>query len=231
MGLGKQFPEVGETINDYFLESLLSNTSESTRIYIAISQSLHSQVVIKVILLTDNDNHYIDEESDILREVNSPYVLKALDIFDIDYPIDSTKNTNKLRFIVTPKIGEKDALSFTQKYDYVKYIIYDVLKALQYLHNMNIVHRDIKPENIFVEYLDEKKPPIYLGNDSFEKIQNKTEDNFSYKQSAPIHAVLGDLGFAKRYPSNQIINETEEYVGTLQYCSPQVAIHLPCMFI
>ena len=34
--------------------------------------------------------------------------------------------------------------------DYIRKIIYQLLKAIQYCHKCDIVHRDIKPENLLV---------------------------------------------------------------------------------
>jgi serine/threonine protein kinase len=43
-------------------------------------------------------------------------------------------------------IGSSLALSEEQ----VRFIMLQILKALHYLHENNILHRDIKPENIFL---------------------------------------------------------------------------------
>ena len=37
-----------------------------------------------------------------------------------------------------------------QNEDAVKYILYETLKSLEYLHSMHIIHRDIKSDNILV---------------------------------------------------------------------------------
>lgn len=237
MNQDETFPQIGETINKYVFETLLAVTSKSTRIYIAYSSDLKIQVVIKVISLDDADLNSVDTESQILIETSSMYVLNAIDLFNFKYKRNSFSQPSLLRFLVTPKIGNFDAFSFPKRKEYAKYIIYDTLKALQYLHGMNIMHRDIKPENIFISCYDDKKvaKARYDNSDyncdlSFDTslstnfLLNNEDDDFR-----PVRAVLGDFGLAKRYSPESGMIETEEYVGTLQYCSPQVAVHVPCM--
>jgi mitogen-activated protein kinase 15 len=33
---------------------------------------------------------------------------------------------------------------------HIKYILYQILKALHYLHSASIIHRDLKPSNILI---------------------------------------------------------------------------------
>ena len=116
-------------------------------------------------------------------------------------------------------------------------LIYQLLKAISFIHSKNLFHRDIKPENIFISCYDDKKvaKARYDNSDyncdlSFDTslstnfLLNNEDDDFR-----PVRAVLGDFGLAKRYSPESGMIETEEYVGTLQYCSPQVAVHVPCM--
>lgn len=234
MNKDEKFPEIGETINQYLFESLLAITSKSTRIYVAYSSNLKMQVVIKVISLDDADMNHVDAEAQILTEVNSIYVLNAIDVFNFKYKKNSLSKPYLLRFLVTPKIGDLDAYDFPKKKEYAKFIIYDTLKALQYLHGMNVMHRDIKPENIFIQCFDDKKNAKPCNDDDNYSFDSSLSLNYLFNRddvnkSRPIRAVLGDLGLAKQYSVNQGMEETKEFVGTLQYCSPQVAVHAPCM--
>ncbi|OHS93371.1 AGC family protein kinase [Tritrichomonas foetus] len=191
-----EFPQVGDTINDYTFDDILYSL-DSRKIYLATRYDSISQpqkVVIKVISIENDDIQCINNETNLLLEINSPFVLNAIEIFD----------SNGFRFLVTPRISDGDSLAFAGKCDelFVKCIIYDVLKGLNYLHEMNIWHRDIKPENIFIKLNDD---------------QNK-----------PVTAVVGDLGFAKKFDYQE--NQSDEYIGTLPFCSPQIIANHPCMF-
>lgn len=81
----------------------------------------------------------------------------------------------------------------------VKFIFYQILRAVQHLHRKNICHRDIKAENIL---LDSKLP-------------------FS-------RALLADFGMSKiadnlKYTSTlNIVNSTRTKCGTANYLAPEV---------
>jgi p38 MAP kinase len=34
--------------------------------------------------------------------------------------------------------------------DHIKYIVYQLLRALKYLHSANVIHRDLKPSNLAI---------------------------------------------------------------------------------
>lgn len=48
-----------------------------------------------------------------------------------------------------------DAITIAQKFseDQAALMIDNLVSALAYLHNMNVVHRDVKPENLLVKLI------------------------------------------------------------------------------
>lgn len=71
-------------------------------------------------------------------------------------------------------------------------IIRQLLEALQYLHNNEIVHRDVKPDNIFLTSLDDGA-----------------------------RVVLGDFGWARAIPGQGMHRQRmHTFCGTKDYLAP-----------
>ena len=65
----------------------------------------------------------------------------------------------------------------------IGHVIYQVLLALNFCHNIQIMHRNIKPENILIEdFITSKNTPIVDG------VQSQDD----------MHVKLTDFGFAVR---------------------------------
>jgi len=115
---------------------------------------LNSRVAIKMIPKAFQDE--IDAKR-ILREIKllkhlkhenivsivdmMPPMMRYVDDFKDVYIVGELMETDLYRIIYS-----KQSLSL----DHVQYFIYQVLRALKYIHSANVLHRDLKPSNLLV---------------------------------------------------------------------------------
>ena len=64
-----------------------------------------------------------------------------MDDFHDVYIVSELMETDLYRIIYS-----KQSLSI----DHVKYFVYQILRALKYIHSANVIHRDLKPSNLLV---------------------------------------------------------------------------------
>uniref|UniRef100_A0A7S2WW08 Mitogen-activated protein kinase n=1 Tax=Rhizochromulina marina TaxID=1034831 RepID=A0A7S2WW08_9STRA len=96
------------------------------------------------------DAKRILREITLLRKFNHENIIRILDLLP---PTDSVEKWEDL-YIVTELmetdlhriIYSKQALSL----DHVQYFVYQILRALKYMHSADVVHRDLKPSNILL---------------------------------------------------------------------------------
>ena len=97
-----------------------------------------------------------------MNHVKSSYTVLPINYFKTPY----------WNCLILPAYLDGDSFGYIQKNEpneqISKQIIYDVLKGLIHLENVNVIHHDIKPENVFL-----------------------------YRKSNKIHAIIGDFGFSE----------------------------------
>jgi serine/threonine-protein kinase len=119
-------------------------------VYRGIQEPLQRPVAIKLLingLSRDKEaRHRVDRESYIIARLTHPNIIHVIDrgITADEMPYFVMEYVEGLDLGTASKINE---ISHTSKID----IIIQILKALSYAHQNNVIHRDIKPENILID--------------------------------------------------------------------------------
>ena len=109
--------------------------------------------------------HFFDDEIDckrilrevtLLRKLRHPFVVDLIEILQPDDP--DTFNT----IYVVMEYAESDLKKIIKsnihlELLHIETIIYNLLCAIKYLHESNVLHRDLKPENLLLDDLNNIK--------------------------------------------------------------------------
>ena len=104
------------------------------------------KLIKKASTVSTKDDINIINEIEILKKLDHPNVLKIFEFYvskDSYYLLTELCHGGELfdEIISRGPFDEKQSA----------YLMYQILSAVNYCHNMNIIHRDLKPENIFIE--------------------------------------------------------------------------------
>ncbi|KAL4438600.1 hypothetical protein ABPG74_015498 [Tetrahymena malaccensis] len=97
-------------------------------------------------LLNKNYLKYAQTELNILKKCRNPFIINLYASFQTQnyiYMALEYCSGGDLGLILAQKNGMKEKT--------IKFIIAQVILAIEYLHNMNVVYRDLKPENILLD--------------------------------------------------------------------------------
>ena len=162
----------GQDLGGYHLSTLIIRTKNS-EIYQSYDPSTSQKLAIKVYDYRFADTQSVENEISLMEEISSPYVVHPIYTFLDDY----------YRCIVMPLYSNGDLFDFIDQYDMLAVesnyegtresvavqIMYQALRALEYLHSIGIWHRDIKPENFLVEDRSLIVPKVLLCDFGYAK--------------------------------------------------------------
>lgn len=150
-------------------------SGSSSRVFEVVDQKTGKSCALKLLnpaLCVDaNQSKAYTKEFEILKDLNHPNIAKVYDIGMIN------ENDVDQIFIVTELIKGEDLFESTKAFDFQTYEILFVqcLRALNYIHQKDILHLDIKPQNILVTY-DNDKPSAKLIDFGLARLINETKD-------------------------------------------------------
>jgi len=125
------------------------------RVQNRITDSIRAMKIInKSSTCSEEDDKEILNEINILRTLDHPNILKIFEFY-----------SNKESYSIVTELcsgGELfqeivDKGPFNESYS--AYVIFQILSAINYCHNMKIIHRDLKPENILIVDRDKNNFP------------------------------------------------------------------------
>ena len=191
-----------QQIGDITLLKLLGKGSYG-EVYLSLKRNENKYFATKKINRIKADTEmtrYFKYEINILRILNHQNIVKLEEIIIDQYNY----------YIVMEYINGGELSDYLKKYmlkynkpfpeDIVQYLMKQIVDALIYIHDLNIIHRDLKLENIMV---------------SFDSEKDKEELNM---MKAKIKII--DFGFAIILPSK--FSLTNSAVGTFMYMDPKI---------
>ena len=148
----KDYIQKGDTISDYQKIKRIGKGSYGS-VFKVMKKSTNLIRAMKVIPKNfQKDNDEILREINILKNLDHPNVMKIYEFLEDDknyYLIQEFCDGGDLDTILK---GKKIYCEFL-----VKFIMYQVFLAINYLHSNNIVHQDIKKKNITIVTLGENE--------------------------------------------------------------------------
>ena len=191
-----------QQIEDITLLRLLGKGSYG-EVYLSLNQNAKKLFATKKVKRKKTDDEmtkYFKNEINILRILNHPNIVK----------LEEIKMDENNYYIVMEYINGGELSDYLKKYiekygkpfseEIVQYLMKQIISALIYIHDLNIIHRDLKLENIMVDFDNEK---------------DKEELNM---MKAKIKII--DFGFAIMLSSK--FSLTNSAVGTFMYMDPKI---------
>jgi serine/threonine protein kinase len=187
-------PMVGDELSGYRLRGVMGRGGMSV-VYEAENPRLGSTVALKVLApeLATNDlfRARFLKESRIAASLNHPNVIPIYDMGAHDDLLFIA-----MRYVVGADLRMVLKAKGWLTPDQALLLIGQAGRALDAAHRHGLVHRDVKPGNILIE----------RGSDD---------------EGEPDHVYLSDFGISKHVASRSGLTATGEFMGTIDYISPE----------
>lgn len=166
----------GKTIH-YSAERIIGNGSFGV-VFQAVVEETGEVVAIKKVL---QDKRFKNRELQIMRQLNHCNIVQLKHCFYCNGEKPDELYLNLvLEYIPDTVYGVARQLQKSKQYMpvvLVKLYIYQICRALAYIHSMGICHRDIKPQNLL---LDPRSHVVKLCDFGSAKVLQRNEPNVSY---------------------------------------------------
>eukprot|EP00118_Oscarella_pearsei_P028549 m.2447 g.2447 ORF g.2447 m.2447 type:complete len:889 (+) comp8663_c0_seq1:136-2802(+) len=206
---GSEKPNVGELYQIYRDEIL--GSGQFGIVYAGVHRLSGQDVAVKVIdkaRFPTKQETALKNEVAILKNIHHPGIVTLSDMYETQDKVfvvmEKMRNDMLEMILNSPKGRLSERVT--------KYLIAQILSALRYLHNKNIVHCDLKPENVLLAN-EEEMPLVKICDFGFSRIIH----DHSFRNS-----VVGTPAYlAPEVLSNQPYNRSLDMwsVGVIIYVS------------
>ena len=190
-----------------------------------------------------NKFYQIYLESQILHELNSPFIVKIYGSF-----YSKAKIYMVLDYLSNGDFGTFLKMNYPLKLDTIRFYAAELVLFLEYLQSQKIVHRDLKPENIMlndkyhltvIDFATVRKIGYYYDKNEMKfkqdnyDLENDNEDIKGTKvivnpddddddDEEEIEDNINDFENGKNNKIKKIPPRNKTFVGTAEYVSPEV---------
>ncbi|KAJ7309875.1 hypothetical protein JRQ81_007950 [Phrynocephalus forsythii] len=152
--------EYPKELREKYIISKTLGTGACGEVKLAFERETCNKVAIKIInkrkcmadVLPENQDKpfNVETEVEILKKIDHPCLIKIKDLFEGEdfYIVLELMEGGELFYRVLPPAKLSEATC--------KLYFYQMLLAVQYLHDHGIIHRDLKPENVLLSSHEEK---------------------------------------------------------------------------
>ena len=216
---GNELDDMGSEVDDFEILQVLGEGSFGyiAKVKSRLNHKIYAMKKIDISKIKEEKvTRLMMNETQILSELNNPLIVKYYKTFKEDGALFIL-----MEFMDNGDIGGIFKASKTLGKPIPEEKIYDIfiqsMKALTYIHSLNLIHRDIKPDNIFVTVDGNVKLGDFGVSAALKKEdENKNNNNFNN---------VSELNKNKEISVGNITS-SNTIIGTPFYMSPEMLNYL-----